>query len=117
MMVTAIDGAGSILGSAGPCILRNSTYLPIVASMKFDSVDMSMMVARGTLNGVVLHEMMHTLGFGTIWGPEWRGEVAQPDLRAVHEALAKDAARADGSKLWVHWSATPVRSARGSIEY
>jgi PAS domain S-box-containing protein len=28
-----------------------------------------------------------------------------------------EAARADGSRLWVHWSATPVRTARGSIDY
>jgi PAS domain S-box-containing protein len=28
-----------------------------------------------------------------------------------------EAASADGSKLWVHWSATPVRTARGSIDY
>jgi PAS domain S-box-containing protein len=28
-----------------------------------------------------------------------------------------EAVRADGSKLWVHWSATPVRNARGGIEY
>jgi two-component system sensor histidine kinase/response regulator len=28
-----------------------------------------------------------------------------------------EAVRADSSKLWVHWSATPVRNARGGIEY
>jgi PAS domain S-box-containing protein len=28
-----------------------------------------------------------------------------------------EAVRADGGKLWVHWSATPVRSQGGSIEY
>lgn len=28
-----------------------------------------------------------------------------------------EAVRADGSKLWVHWSATPVRNARGAVEY
>ncbi len=28
-----------------------------------------------------------------------------------------EAVRADGSKLWVNWSATPVRNARGGIEY
>ena len=28
-----------------------------------------------------------------------------------------EAVRADGSKLWVHWSATPVRDARGGVEY
>src|SRR5207245_9070224 len=27
------------------------------------------------------------------------------------------AGRADGSKFWVNWSATPVRNARGGIEY
>lgn len=77
--VGPIDGAGQILGSAGPCILRSSTLLPIVGSMQFDAADMSAMVASGILNGVVLHEMMHTLGFGTVWGPGLQGEVAAPD--------------------------------------
>ena len=76
--VTTIDGVGNILGSAGPCVLRNTTLLPIVGVMQFDVADMSSMVANGTLNGVVLHEMMHILGFGTIWGPGYLGEVASP---------------------------------------
>lgn len=76
--VGPIDGAGNILGSAGPCILRQATLLPIVGAMNFDSADMASMIANGTLNGVVLHEMMHTLGFGTIWGPGSQGEVASP---------------------------------------
>jgi hypothetical protein len=46
--------------------------------MDFDSADMASMLANGTLNGVVLHEMMHTLGFGTIWGPGQQDEVASP---------------------------------------
>jgi hypothetical protein len=77
--VTTIDGVGSILGSAGPCVVRNVTNLPIVGSMQFDSADMNAMLADGSLNGVVLHEMMHTLGFGTIWGPDMQNEVAAPD--------------------------------------
>ena len=77
--VTAIDGVGGILGSAGPCLIRNNTLLPIVGAMQFDAVDMASMVASGVLNGVVLHEMMHTLGFGTIWGPGDRNEVAAPE--------------------------------------
>lgn len=76
--VTAIDGVGGILGSAGPCILRNGTFLPIVGAMQFDSADMNSMVANGSLDKVVLHEMMHTLGFGTIWGPGYQAEVASP---------------------------------------
>jgi hypothetical protein len=77
--VTAIDGVGGILGSAGPCIERTGTFLPIVGSMQFDSADMNAMVANGLLNKVVLHEMMHTLGFGTIWGPGNQDEVASPN--------------------------------------
>jgi len=77
--VTAIDGVGSILGSAGPCVVRSVTNLPIVGSMQFDSADMNAMLADGSLNGVVLHEMMHTLGFGTIWGPDMQNEVATPN--------------------------------------
>ena len=77
--VTAIDGVGGILGSAGPCLVRNSTLLPVVGAMQFDAADMTAMQASGVLNGVVLHEMMHTLGFGTIWGPGDRNEVAEPD--------------------------------------
>ena len=77
--VTAIDGVGGILGSAGPCLVRNSTLLPVVGAMQFDAADMASMQSSGVLNGVVLHEMMHTLGFGTIWGPGDRNEVAEPD--------------------------------------
>jgi hypothetical protein len=76
--VAPIDGVGSILGSAGPCLVRTGNLLPIVGVMRFDSADMSVMASSGLLNGVVLHEMMHTLGFGTIWGPGAQNEVASP---------------------------------------
>ena len=73
--VAPIDGVGNILGSAGPCLLRSGSLLPAVGTMSFDVADMNSMVANGTLGGVVLHEMMHTLGFGTIWGPGDLNEV------------------------------------------
>jgi len=76
--VAPIDGVGSILGSAGPCLVRSGNLLPIVGIMRFDSADMTAMAAGGLLNGVVLHEMMHTLGFGTIWGPGAQNQVASP---------------------------------------
>jgi PAS domain S-box-containing protein len=38
-----------------------------------------------------------------------------PDIDTVE--LDSEAVRADGSTLWVHWSATPVRTARGAIDY
>ena len=35
--------------------------------MKFDSYDLSFMVGQGILDEVILHEMGHVLGIGTIW--------------------------------------------------
>jgi len=65
--VTAIDGVGKILGQAGPCYIRSSGKLPILGTMEFDEADMASMAADGTLGDVILHEMGHVLGFGTIW--------------------------------------------------
>jgi len=67
----SIDGAFGILGSAGPCWIRDSSevqvFLPVVGGMRFDSADVSRLETRGELEAVVLHEMGHVLGFGTLW--------------------------------------------------
>lgn len=67
--VDSIDGSGKILAEAGPCILRSSGGLTAVGVMLFDSADVRGLITNGTLNSVVLHEMSHVLGFGTLWGP------------------------------------------------
>ncbi|MCC7420972.1 MAG: hypothetical protein IT428_11885 [Planctomycetaceae bacterium] len=63
----AIDGAGGILGQAGPTRLRVGSYLPYLGTMQFDSADLAQMESNGTLLSVILHEMGHVLGIGTIW--------------------------------------------------
>ena len=65
--VTPIDGVGKILASAGQCLRRSSNFQTVVGVMRFDADDIAGLVSTGRLNDVVLHEMMHTLGFGTIW--------------------------------------------------
>jgi hypothetical protein len=60
------DGPGGVLGSAGPCIL-GSDGLTRVGSMSFDSADVTALAAGGQLQDVVLHEMGHVLGIGTLW--------------------------------------------------
>ena len=65
--VQPIDGAGGILGQAGPTCLRAGTFLPVAGQMIFDSADVANLLPDGTFATVVLHEMGHVLGFGTNW--------------------------------------------------
>ncbi|WP_104991279.1 Ig-like domain-containing protein [Deinococcus sp. NW-56] len=62
-----IDGPGNVLGQAGPRQVRPGTTLPLWGEMQFDSADLAGMEANGTLTGVILHEMGHVLGIGTLW--------------------------------------------------
>jgi hypothetical protein len=74
-----IDGVNGILGSAGPDTATyydndpfspNPTialYYATTGSMEFDSADVAALVANNTFYGVVLHEMAHVLGIGTLW--------------------------------------------------
>ena len=65
--IVPIDGVGTILGQAGACYIRASNSLPVLGHMKFDSADIAQMEAAGTLDSVILHEMLHVLGFGGVW--------------------------------------------------
>jgi len=65
--VTTIDGVGGILGQAGPTALRSTTYLPATAKMSFDIADANALFTTGWWDEVVQHEMMHSIGFGSIW--------------------------------------------------
>lgn len=64
----AIDGRGGILAQAGPREFRNSvTGLPFSGIMEFDTADLQQMASSGRLVGVIMHEMGHVLGLGTLW--------------------------------------------------
>jgi hypothetical protein len=63
----SIDGPGKILGQAGPCLIRNSNGLSVLGEMEFDTADVATMITNGSLNSVMLHEMGHVIGFGTLW--------------------------------------------------
>lgn len=65
--VENIDGPGGILGSAGPCTIRSPSALPAVGRMRFDNADLVTREVNGQLLPLILHEMGHVLGFGTIW--------------------------------------------------
>lgn len=66
--VKAIDGSGGTLGRAGPCYYRTvGGIFPITGIMELDEDDLADMQADGLLEDVIIHEMGHILGFGTLW--------------------------------------------------
>ncbi|WP_420011620.1 leishmanolysin-related zinc metalloendopeptidase [Tateyamaria sp.] len=80
----AIDGVGGTLGSAGPRVLRDDgTFLPSTGAMTFDSEDAQNQLDIGNWETIVLHEMLHALGFGTLWSLMGltSGSVAGGDIR------------------------------------
>ena len=65
----AIDGAGGILGQAGPTmfVTQGGFALATDGIMQFDSADLAQLEGNGTLLEVILHEMAHVMGLGTLW--------------------------------------------------
>jgi Leishmanolysin/Bacterial Ig-like domain (group 2) len=63
----SIDGPGNVLGSAGPCFVRNTDGLSVLGAMVFDTTDLQDVESAGLLNALILHEMGHVLGFGSLW--------------------------------------------------
>lgn len=69
VILDSIDGPGTILGSAGPCLIRLTGKLPLHGVMIFDTADVADLEQQGLFDEVILHEMGHVLGFGTLWQP------------------------------------------------
>ncbi len=65
--VAPIDGPSGILGGASPCWVRLPSYLTLVGDMTFDSADMPQLESLNLLKPVILHEMGHVLGLGSLW--------------------------------------------------
>ncbi|MEA2722932.1 MAG: hypothetical protein QOH59_703 [Gemmatimonadales bacterium] len=79
------DGPGGILGGAGPCFVRSTDPpddpvdpLTVMGVMEFDTEDLQSLEDGGFLEDVILHEMGHVLGIGTLW--DFQGLLADPSL-------------------------------------
>jgi hypothetical protein len=104
--ITNIDGPGQILGQAGPCLINSATRLAAVGLMEFDEADMELLQSRGNLNDVILHEMGHVFGIGTLWN---NGRSLLEGAGTEDPFFSGTAARAQFAALnTVTYSGTPV---------
>lgn len=103
-----IDGAGGVLGQAGPTGVRFFSKLPTTGIMEFDIADSEDFDARGLFDDIVLHEMIHCLGFGTVWtllglteGSVRAGDIVYTGANAIlaYAAAFPDIAGADPAAL------------------
>jgi hypothetical protein len=114
-----IDGANGILGAAGPCFVRNGSRIPALGLMKFDVADLDLLEQSGLLNSVILHEMGHVLGFGTIWEDPGIDLLADPSLSGGTDPhftgqQALDAFNAVGGSSYTSSAKVPVEDAGGA---
>lgn len=63
--IASIDGPSNILAQSGPCIVRSTGGLTIYGSLIFDSADVNAFSSQ--LQDILVHEMGHSLGIGTLW--------------------------------------------------
>ena len=82
--IEPIDGVNGVLGSAGPTnakVTPNFIYSD-AGNMTFDSADTANLETAGTFDDVILHEMGHVLGIGTLWSSSAVGIPGRQELYA-----------------------------------
>ncbi len=110
--IEPIDGPGRVLGSAGPCYVRSGSNLPSVGRMRFDVADLENMITNGSLKNVIMHEMLHVIGVGTVWSAQnlLTGVGSTPRFTG---ALATDACITNHAGVGTCTSGVPVEDCVG----
>ncbi len=113
LLVQAIDGPAGTLGQAGPCLIR-ANDIPALGFMRLDEADVANLQASGRLPRVVLHELMHVLGFGTVWYDNLVDTVTTPTDVRYTGVSARTACVTDHAGATPCATNVPVHSADGA---
>lgn len=113
-VVESIDGVGGTLGSAGPCLVR-ADDTPALGVMRFDNADVQSLLSAGRLPSVVLHEMLHVVGFGTVWSDQAVIDtLTDPANASFTGLLARQACRDFNGGATICATSVPVHSTDGT---
>lgn len=94
-----IDGPGGTLGQAGPQFVRTDDFLTLSGVMFFDVADLDFLEELDLFEEVIVHEMGHVLGVGTLWN------VAPFGFDRTLRGGSDDAPYFLGKKANVFWNA------------
>lgn len=74
-----VDGLGGVIAFAGPC-RTDANGIPRLGVIVVDTADVSSLMDIGEylLEEVIMHEIAHVLGFGTLWVPNVTYDVPSP---------------------------------------
>ena len=107
------------LGLARVCFARLSNGLPIVAHLTLDTNDIGLLEASGHLVDLILHELGHALGFGTLWvgkgflqNPSLPGKGADTHFDGPSAITAFDAI---GGNAYTGGQKVPVENQEGGL--
>ncbi|WP_051315901.1 leishmanolysin-related zinc metalloendopeptidase [Algoriphagus vanfongensis] len=99
VVLAPIDGPGNILGAASPAYVRLSDNLPLSGYMFFDVEDLAVLDQFDLFEEVILHEMGHVLGIGTLWDFERdlnQGTIEDPYFVGKYAGIHWNAAGGSG---------------------
>ena len=111
-----IDGVGDVLGAAGPCIIRGSSLLTVIGVMRFDTADLPNLEANGSLDDVILHEMGHVLGYGTLWDANFFNVIAGACTATPTYTGTNAVAAFTGSNGGTLFTSVPVENFQPGVE-
>lgn len=65
--VGEVDGPGRVLGWAALCAIREESRLPLIGVLRLDAADLATLQESDAMEEVIIHEIGHLLGIGTVW--------------------------------------------------
>jgi len=108
VQLAPIDGPRNIIGQAAPCNVYLPIGLTLMGFLQLDVADLDLMLSEGTLDNVVMHEIGHILGIGTLWNYRRSLLVGSVAAGGIDPYFAGASARDQFALLQSTYAGTPV---------